>query len=72
LLQHLTETKELAIETAISPRFSLLPTKTEYAKWSLYSQLTCDNSDWKVSADLSRVLQKIGTDKRYTDSKGET
>jgi hypothetical protein len=72
LLQYLTETKELAIETAISPRFSILPTKTEYAKWSLYAQLTCDDSEWKVSADLSKVFQKIGTGKRYTDGKRET
>jgi len=72
LLQYLTETKELAIATAISPRFSILPTKTEYAKWSLYAQLTCDDSEWKVSADLTKVFEKIGTGKRYTDGKRET
>jgi len=72
LLQYLTETKELAIATAISPRFSILPTKTEYAKWSLYAQLTCDDSTWRVRADLDRVFERIGTGRRYTDSKRET
>jgi hypothetical protein len=72
LLQYLTETKELAIATGISPRFSILPTKTEYAKWSLYAQLTCDDSTWRVRADLDRVFERIGTGRRYTDSKRET
>ncbi|MFM7885603.1 MAG: hypothetical protein ACKPCM_02670, partial [Pseudanabaena sp.] len=67
LLQYLTESKQLASETALSPRFSILPTKTEYAKWSLYAQLTCDDASWSVSADLNKVLKKVGAGERYTD-----
>ena len=72
LLQYLTESKQLAIETALSPRFSILPTKTEYAKWSLYAQLTCDDTSWNLSADLNKVFKKVGVGERYTDSKRET
>ena len=72
LLQYLTEGKQLAIETALSPRFSILPTKTEYAKWSLYAQLTCDDTSWNVSADLNKVFKKVGVGERYTDGKRET
>jgi len=39
LVAFLTKNNKLAVETAIQPRFSILPTKTEYAKWSLYTQL---------------------------------
>jgi len=72
LLQYLTEGKQLAIETALSPRFSILPTKTEYAKWSLYSQLTCDDASWNVSADLNKVFKNVGLGERYTDGRRET
>jgi len=65
LLQYLTENGELHIETELSPRISLLPTKTEYAKWSLYSQLPCDNSDW--SSEIAQAFPKIGIGKYYTN-----
>jgi len=70
LLQYLTDTKELTIETGISPRFSILPTKTEYAKWSLYAQLTANASDW--NPNLDKVFTKMGAGERYTDSKRDT
>ncbi len=64
LLQYLTENGELHMETEPSPRISLLPTKTEYAKWSLYSQLPCDNSDW--SSEMAQAFPKIGMGTYYT------
>ena len=70
LLQYLTETKELAIEVGLSPRLSMLPTKTEYAKWSLYAQLPSNDSDW--NPNLDKVFPKMGAGERYTDGKRET
>ncbi|MEH2338965.1 hypothetical protein [Nostoc sp.] len=50
LLSLLTNNYKLAVETAIEPRFSILPTKTEYAKWSLYAQLFPNDSAWVADA----------------------
>lgn len=67
LLSYLTNNNQLAIERDIEPRFSILPTKTEYAKWSLYAQLLpCDGS-WV--ADASKAFAKMNTGERYTDGR---
>ncbi|MBW4507462.1 MAG: hypothetical protein KME64_13260 [Scytonematopsis contorta HA4267-MV1] len=55
----------LAIETPITPKFSILPTKTEYAKWSLYTQLLPSDISW--TPDPGKAFAKIGIGKRYTD-----
>ena len=65
LISLLTENYELAVETAIEPKFSILPTKTEYAKWSLYAQLLPNDSSWV--ADASKGFPKMAMGKRYTD-----
>ncbi|XGB38750.1 MAG: PglZ domain-containing protein [Cyanobacteria bacterium LVE1205-1] len=65
LLQYLKESTNFVEQTSIEPRFSILPTKTEYAKWSLYSQLPCNDSDWQQ--DMSKVFPKLGIGARYTD-----
>lgn len=65
LLQYLKESTNFVEQTSIESRFSILPTKTEYAKWSLYSQLPCNDSDWQQ--DLSKVFPKLGIGARYTD-----
>jgi serine/threonine protein kinase len=67
LLSFLTENKQLAIETYIQPRFSILPTKTEYAKWSLYAQLLPSDSSWVE--DAGKAFPKMGLGERYTDSR---
>jgi len=67
LIAFLTKNNKLAIETAIQPRFSILPTKTEYAKWSLYTQLLPSDSSW--IPDAGRGFAKMGIGKRYTDQK---
>lgn len=67
LLAILTEKNSLAIETALSPRFSILPTKTEYAKWSLYTQLLPNDPTW--SANAGKGFPKMGMGERYTDNK---
>lgn len=69
LLSILREKYGLKSETEIQPKFALLPTKTEYAKWGLYAQLTPDASDWKGNCD--RAFDKLGRGKRYTDSQTE-
>lgn len=67
LLSFLTQNKQLAIETYIQPRFSILPTKTEYAKWSLYAQLLPSDSSWVE--DAGKAFPKMGLGERYTDSR---
>jgi hypothetical protein len=71
LLQYLTESNssqnKLKLETELSPRISILPTKTEYAKWSLYTQLPCDRSDW--SPEMAKAFPHMGIGDRYTDGR---
>ncbi|MFN9869757.1 MAG: hypothetical protein ACK568_22415, partial [Pseudanabaena sp.] len=71
LLQYLTESNSsqntLKLETDLSPRISILPTKTEYAKWSLYTQLPCDRSDW--SPEMAQAFPQMGIGDRYTDGR---
>ena len=71
LLQYLTEDNSLKhtlkIEKELSPRISILPTKTEYAKWSLYTQLPCDRSDW--SPEMGKAFPQMGIGEYYTDSR---
>lgn len=65
LISLLIEDYKLALESEIEPKFSILPTKTEYAKWSLYAQLLPSDSSWV--ADASKAFCKIKIGKRYTD-----
>lgn len=65
LLENLTGAQQLQLEQALRPRFSILPTKTEYAKWSLYSQQLPGHKDWKDSAGKG-FQESVG--KRYTDN----
>ncbi|MBD2772345.1 hypothetical protein ICL16_09730 [Iningainema sp. BLCCT55] len=65
LLSLLTENYQFGVE-CIEPRFSILPTKTEYAKWSLYAQLLPSDSSWV--ADAGKAFSKMGMGKRYTDN----
>ena len=71
LLQYLTESNssqnKLKLEMELSPRISILPTKTEYAKWSLYTQLPCDRSDW--SPEMAKAFPQMGIGDRYTDGR---
>ncbi|MBW4641843.1 MAG: protein kinase [Goleter apudmare HA4340-LM2] len=67
LLSFLTQNKQLAIESYVQPRFSILPTKTEYAKWSLYAQLLPSDSSWVD--DAGQAFSKMGIGERYTDSR---
>lgn len=70
LLALLTEQKQLQLERGLEPRFSILPTKTEYAKWSLYSQRRPNHESWKPDAGegfkVNGLLMQNG--KRYTDN----
>lgn len=65
LLSILTKNHKLAVETSIQPRFSILPTKTEYAKWSLYAQQLPSSPNWRD--DVSKGFSMLGMGKRYTD-----
>ena len=70
LLAMLTEQKQLQLERGLEPRFSILPTKTEYAKWSLYSQRRPGHSSWKPYAGEGFKANDFLTQngKRYTDN----
>ena len=65
LVTILTQNNQLLLETDITPRFSILPTKTEYAKWSIYSQLLPQHPSWKPNAKSGFSMVKSGN--RYTD-----
>lgn len=65
LINILTKDEQLKLERDITPRFSILPTKTEYAKWSLYAQLLPEDSSWKPNA--KEGFSYIESGKRYTD-----
>lgn len=68
LLSYLTEgDSQLSIENDLEPRFSILPTKTEYAKWSLYAQMTPRSVDW--SKDIKKAFQTLNIGKYYSDNK---
>ncbi len=59
---------QLAVERDIEPRFSILPTKTEYAKWSLYAQLLPNASSW-VDNNAGKAFSFMGLGERYTDGR---
>lgn len=65
LLALLTENQQLKLEHGLNPRFSILPTKTEYAKWSLYSQRHPGHESWEPDAGKG-FTDTSG--KRYTDN----
>lgn len=65
LLSYLTDQKQLHIETGLQPRFSILPTKTEYAKWSLYSQQLPGHGQWSGKTEDGFMLANA---RRYTDN----
>ncbi len=65
LLAMLTEKQGLQLEQGQIPRFSILPTKTEYAKWSLYSQRRPGHESWVPDAGKGFA---ITNGKRYTDN----
>ena len=65
LLAYLTRNDSFTIESALQPRISILPTKTEYAKWSLYTQLPPSHSSWVP--DAGKGFPMMGFGKRYTD-----
>jgi serine/threonine protein kinase len=68
LLSILTQNRQLAVEKDIEPRFSILPTKTEYAKGSLYSQLLPNSSAWEKDS-IKKAFAKMGLGEHYTDSR---
>ena len=65
LIDMLTKDKKLQLKQGLQPRFSILPTKTEYAKWSLYSQKCPSHETWKADAGKGFHYQR---GKRYTDN----
>ena len=70
LLRYLTRDQALSIATELEPRISILPTKTGYAKWSLYAQLPPDDSFWEERAGKAFPLMLKGKKyrgERYTD-----
>jgi len=56
---------QLALVGEMEPKISILPTKTEYAKWSLYAQLLPCDAAWV--ADASKGFTKMRMGSRYTD-----
>lgn len=66
LIFKLTKENLLSIQQDIQPKFSILPTKTEYAKWSLFAQLLPSHNFWNNNAGDGFSLINNGC--RYTDA----
>lgn len=65
LILKLTQKQSLFLKQDIMPKFSILPTKTEYAKWSLFSQLLPKHNSWNNNAGDGFSFINNGC--RYTD-----
>ena len=65
LLNIVSSQTSLKLDSAIEPRISIIPTKTEYAKWSLYAQLLPSDRGW--SDDMGCAFRLMENGKRYTD-----
>lgn len=65
LILKLIQKKPLSIQQDIQPKFSILPTKTEYAKWSLFTQLLPNHNSWTGKAGDGFSFVTNGH--RYTD-----
>jgi hypothetical protein len=64
LLKVLCDTTRLSV-AGIEPKLCVLPSKTEYAKWSLYSQLLPNHPTWEP--DAGRGFAASERIHRYTD-----
>lgn len=64
LLKLLSESRRLSV-TSIEPKICVLPSKTEYAKWSLYSQLLPSHHTWEP--DAGKGFTSTDKAQRYTD-----
>jgi hypothetical protein len=67
LIDYLSKNHNLVLEADLKPRFSVLPTITKYAKWSLYSQLLPKSDQWVD--DIGKGFDKMGMGERYTDGR---
>ncbi len=67
LITYLTEHKQLQVEVEMQPRFSILPTKTEYAKWSLYSQ-QLPSHESRLATSQAGDGFTLTNARRYTDN----
>jgi hypothetical protein len=66
LLRKLCERGRFSVVQAPKPKISILPTKTEFAKWSLYSQLLPCHPSWEP--DAGRAFPSNTECERYTDA----
>ncbi len=57
---------DLLLKEQIQPKFSILPTLTGYAKWSLYRQVLPNDTSWVEDAGQGFPETSLG--KRYTDN----
>jgi len=67
LLSILKNTYKFTLEQEIQPKFSVIPTKTQYSKASLYIKQPPIHHSWKT--DINKAFTKLGVGKRYTDNK---
>ena len=66
LVELLCSSHAFKVRENIEPRISILPTKTEFAKWSLYAQLLPSHPSWEP--DASKGFRNIPDSERYTDA----
>jgi hypothetical protein len=68
LVKILCSAHAFQLKDTIQPKLSILPTKTEFAKWSLYAQLLPNHPSWEP--DAGKGFRGIPEAERYTDSPG--
>jgi hypothetical protein len=66
LVKILCSAHAFQLKESIQPKLSILPTKTEFAKWSLYAQLLPNHPSWEP--DAGKGFRGIPESERYTDS----
>ena len=66
LVELISAETNLRIAEEVVPKISVLPTKTEYAKWAMFAQLLPSHNSWVK--DVAKGFAQIGIGHRYTDS----
>ena len=66
LLRILCGSGRFSVTNSLTPKIAILPTKTEFAKWSLYSQLLPSHLTWEP--DAGKGFQNTADCERYTDA----
>jgi hypothetical protein len=66
LVRKLCSLQGFSLSVQPIPKIAILPTKTEFAKWSLYAQLLPSHSSWEP--DAGKGFRSTALSERFTDA----